>query len=149
MNLSLKNSAKSALLAATAGAMVFAGTGMASATHLPAVGQTPTAANQVCGVVKNAAGMGIHGATVTGALVPPPGAPWTASTTTDAAGGWCLQGTGTMADQVQGGATVNLVATDGASTQSITGIGVSSFLSHAYWGLGIPPKSAWNYNFVL
>lgn len=146
-----KRSIKGAMMATAAGAMVLAGTGVASATHLPAAPLPVTAANQMCGMVANSAGMGVHGATVTGVLS---GTSWTASTTTNDTGGWCLQGDSTMAGDVRGGAYVTLTATSGGVTQTWTSGGSSNidqwvFLAHGVWMGGLLPVSANGFNFTF
>lgn len=154
MNLAVKNSLKGAMFATAAGAMVVAGTGIASANHLPAVSKAPTAANQVCGVVKDAAGMGVHPATVTGTLSGTP--TWTDSTTTDPDGGWCLTGDAGMATRVQNGDYVTLTATYNGVTQTWkTSSGSSNidkwvFLDHGVRvGAVLLPNSAAGFDFTF
>lgn len=158
----MKKSLQGAMMATAAGAMVLAGTGVASATHLAALPGTPTAANQVCGTVYSnaswvsngaipAGAKGVHGATVTGTLS---STSWTDSVVTDDNGRWCLEGDAGMAGDVAGGAYVTLTMTYAGATQTWTNSGSSNinssvFLAHGVWMGGLLPVSAKSFYFAV
>ena len=140
VKLTAKNSVRGVLLGTAAGAMVLAGTGIASAATVGAAGSAVTlsasSAYQVCGNFyvgpdAHVAGVtsgakAVVGAQVTGKLYSSSSSttPITTFTaTTNAAGGWCMQGDSAMASTVTSGGEVRMstdtpTVLDGTTTRT-------------------------------
>lgn len=102
--MNIKRISSGALALAGASAIAFAG--LASAG--PAVPGVPTADNQVCGMASDPAGNGVAGVVINGTVG---GVAMPISATTNANGSYCVQGTSTLANDVIGGAKVQIFAT--------------------------------------
>ncbi|WP_430332023.1 hypothetical protein [Rhodococcus sp. ACT016] len=127
-------------------AMAYLGTGIAQAGNP----ELPTGNYQVCGNVLNSSSAGVSGVTVSGELYDVgnnlvPGA--IALTTTNADGGYCLQGTSGMVSTVTGGGYVKLHAAGGSfGTWETSGIHESDFFNHIYIKLPSITQSANKFN---
>ncbi|WJJ10782.1 hypothetical protein P9990_19715 [Prescottella equi] len=144
MQVKAKLSAAGAI--AGAAAMAFLGTGVANAA--PALNAVPTANYQMCGTVYTggswvanaappSAATGVSGATVKGTLYNSGGTKVTDySTTTDANGRYCIQGTSALVSTVTSGGYVKLETPGSGTTPAnqweTAGIYESDFFDHLY-----------------
>lgn len=131
----MRKTVSGALFAGLATAMVFAGTGVASAES--AAEATPTDDLQLCGTVYDSipwsefgpvSGNGVPGVVITGSVN---GTPVSSSATTDDDGTYCFQGDEALADAINSGGYAELTATK-SGTEFTTGAGTS--LSPHTWG---------------
>ncbi|WP_305093606.1 carboxypeptidase-like regulatory domain-containing protein [Prescottella sp. R16] len=138
--MSVRNKMAVAGVFASVAALTALGTGVAQAV----TPEKPTADYQVCGNVLDSSGAGVAGVAVSGELYDSSDTVVTgaiASTTTNANGGYCLQGNSGMVGTVTSGGYVKLHAAGGNfGTWETNGIHESDFLSHIYVSI-FPPIS--------
>ncbi|WP_182358391.1 hypothetical protein [Tomitella gaofuii] len=164
----MRKAASGALLTGLATAMVFAGTGIASAA---VVNSVPSADYQVCGNVYENAGwvknapppgdaQGVKGAEVTATLYDSGDAfVLSGSDTTDSDGAYCVEGDETLVNTVTSGGYVVLEVTSLPAGYTVTSdnpwepgglfssthVGAVTFLAHKYSGL----DSAYQFHFTV